>query len=520
MKKLLALLLAMFMLLTMVGCPADTNEPADTDPDTEDVSEDETDPPVKDPDDDGPNIDPPDWYGMLDYYNAEGNPETFTMMIRDDGDFYVEEFMVDLEAAGENKTVLQEATYERNSNVEEIMGVAFDFLPVKSADYKTKFFDDFQNGKNSFDMAGMQANLIGGMLNQGLLADWNDVEYVDFEKEWWLSSANQAEDLTINGHLWSITGDATNISIGKILVMYFNKNLIENYTGMKADQFYNQVVNAKTSAGTVGKWTIDYMLNLTKDIWDDKNGNQEPDSGDFFGINFYLATICDNYFAAFDIPLVSQNEDGSYVIDLSGERVQIAWNKLADMCYGSNNYCYLTSNKATSITFFGSQGSLFTHGGLEWITNFLANDLNFEFSVIPYPKYNEAQESYKTTLSDVFSMLVISAEEDNLARVGAVAEAMGYESYNTTTEAYYETLLKGRGTYDTQSKEMIDTIYHNYVSFDPGLIYGSALSYPNQILRSKVLNSRRGAKQWSSTWDKNKDTYQGKVDDLFNLDVE
>ncbi len=414
--------------------------------------------------------------------NVSFDGETFTMLLRSNRGYAVEEFCVEYDTSSD---IVDSAIFARQQKVETMLGITFEYITETEADLAASISNTAATGDYEYDIACPGAFQVGALCTEGVLGDWKEVPYIGLDKVWWGSRTDLVENLTINDKMYVISGDASNMSLGKVLCMYFNKNLLEIYGGIKDEEMYDIVLNQK--------WTIDKLLEISKGISQDTTGDGEIAADDLWGCNFYLATIADNYFAAFDIPIVTKNDD-EYKISLNTPRMITALEKLQDLCHGSGNACYLTSDKGSSQKFFMANHAAFTHGGLEWANEM--SDMVDDFGVIPYPMLDEEQEKYKATLSDVYTAFVYIDGSRDTEKLGAVMELIASISYDTTTVAYYETVLKGQSARDSASWTTIDLI-HDSITYDMGYLFSSALGNPNQVFR-RLLNT--SSNMWASYW--------------------
>ena len=97
-------------------------------------------------------------------------------------------------------------------------------------------------------------------------------------------------------------------------------------------------------------------------------------------------------------------------------------------------------------------------------------DIDFGYGVLPYPKWDETQENYNTTVLTTYSVMSVPADCTDKDRAAAVCEALAYESWKSVTPAYFETALKVKYVADNDSAQMFDII-RDGVSFDFGYIY-------------------------------------------------
>jgi hypothetical protein len=113
-----------------------------------------------------------------------------------------------------------------------------------------------------------------------------------------------------------------------------------------------------------------------------------------------------------------------------------------------------------------------------------------EFGVVPMPKYDVAQEKYRTLLHDQFTVFSIlnTVKGDRLDEVGAVLEAMSSISYKTVRPAYYETTLTSKISRDPQSAIMFNIIVDN-IYMDDGILYTIPLSTFHDNFR-RIIGSK------------------------------
>ena len=87
-----------------------------------------------------------------------------------------------------------------------------------------------------------------------------------------------------------------------------------------------------------------------------------------------------------------------------------------------------------------------------------------DFGILPYPKFNEAQERYYTRIGgcELFFTSKAASPED-LIRTSAILEAMASEAFRNCLPAYYDLMLKTKLARDVESEEIIDLIFENRV---------------------------------------------------------
>lgn len=101
-------------------------------------------------------------------------------------------------------------------------------------------------------------------------------------------------------------------------------------------------------------------------------------------------------------------------------------------------------------------------------------DTESDFGALPYPKYNESDESYRNrNFGSSYFAIPITAKNAEMS--ATVLEAQNFYSYRDVRPAYYDTILKGKVSRDEDTREMFDLILDTcYV--DTFFVYGSNLN--------------------------------------------
>jgi hypothetical protein len=81
-----------------------------------------------------------------------------------------------------------------------------------------------------------------------------------------------------------------------------------------------------------------------------------------------------------------------------------------------------------------------------------------DFGVLPFPKYNDAQDKYYSRVIDGWINCVPNTAQD-LERTSIIMEALAVESRNYTLPAYVETTLRTKHSRDEESQDVLDLIH-------------------------------------------------------------
>ena len=130
--------------------------------------------------------------------------------------------------------------------------------------------------------------------------------------------------------------------------------------------------------------------------------------------------------------------------------------------------------------------------------------------MVPYPKYDEAQDGYPVKTSGGTSIFAAPITSSGSEKVGAVLEAMSYEGYKTVTPAYYEIALKIKYSSDDETSRMLDLIKDS-ANADIGEMFAAQIDAPGDKFKNTVGNPANSGK-WASTVASFKDSMVAKLD--------
>ena len=116
-------------------------------------------------------------------------------------------------------------------------------------------------------------------------------------------------------------------------------------------------------------------------------------------------------------------------------------------------------------------------------------DKDTDFGIIPYPKFDDKQASYRTASQDGYSLFCYPITINDLEMCSIIIEAIAAESYKQVVPAYYEVALKTKYSRDDESAEMLDLI-RGCLAFNFGSINSSNIGGPVQLIRQVVQSSK------------------------------
>lgn len=328
-------------------------------------------------------------------------------------------------------------------------------------------------GDNAFDLAGLFVWQAGPCILSGCFIDWKNVPHIDYSKPWWITEVNEA--FTCGNKQYVAVSDLSVTTLQLTYAYLFNKTIAENYS---VEDLY-QTVND-------GKWTIDYVSEIAKNVYSDLNGDNKSGADDLYAFVGDKATGLDAYLPAFNQPLMTKDSDGYPQLAINTDRTVTALEKIYDLYYNSKgSYVVEYWDK---YTMFSNNQSLFIQARI--ITLFdLLRDMDVDYGILPYPKFDEVQERYLVNSVDNYSVLCIPKTAADTDMIGLITEALSAESYRSVMPAFYEVALQTKYTRDEDSIAMLDIIM-NGRNYDFSILHGSSLNNLPYIFRELIANKK------------------------------
>lgn len=405
----------------------------------------------------------------------------------------------------ETGDVINDAVYKRNTKVEDLLDItfAYDVRAGHGTDYSSWLSvlnSSILAGDDAYQLAGGYGyNLTADALNDSFM-NLSENPYINFDNPWWPSNIMESADL--GGKMTVCFGHMDPKYYNTTYAVYFNKRITENN---KIDDLYETVND--------GKWTFDkfaeYSIQAASDI--DGDGTLSDDN-DIFGALFDTAMTVDGFINSCDVQLTSRNSNGLPELLGFTEKYADVYEKLNDLVNNSGSVRYKGTNGETNDTIFMNGQSLFMLNSLG--SAHTLRSMDDDFGIIPYPKYDEEQDSYYTynAIGNSTAFVVPATSDETLA--GCVLEALAYYGYKDVLPEYYERALKGKGTRDDESAEMLDIIFDNIV-FDFTQIYSRNFGdqqSPSMALRVAIYRGTGIASLWAT----NENIYNSTMEDLIS----
>ena len=364
----------------------------------------------------------------------------------------------------ESGDFIGEAINARNAKVEERLGVKLKFVPTpgastsEAAAYIKKALADAQTSPSEYDIFATYSRTPPAMSIQGLCTNLLETEYFNVDMPWWPDAL--MKECTINNKLYFCSGDISTNLLWMMIATFFNEKLVADYQFAKTPY---QLVNDN-------EWTFDKMAELTKDIYED-NGDSRKNSEDKFGYVIYEVNI-DAFQTAADIISIDKDESGSLVVSPSyyGEKQIDMVSKVSN--FMSSQGVYHANSTSVRQIFFEQRAIMITDrvfivAGKD---NGDKSRIEFDYGIVPQPKYSADQDRFVTNVGHPFTMYAIASYSDNIEICSALLEAMGSENYRSITPKVFESAMKIRYASGAEAGKMYDIIREG-ISFDLGRLF-------------------------------------------------
>ncbi len=350
---------------------------------------------------------------------------------------------------------------------------------------------DFASEDNSFELFHIGTLDCAQLAISGYLVDLNSMPYIDLERSWWDQNAN--EGLMIHNKMFYTTGDisvADNIATHIVL---FNKSVAKE---SGAPDFYQLVKD--------GKWTYDKFLENIKLVTSDVNGDDKMNELDKYGLLCWNDVLQASLIGS-GIRLATIDEDGEMNLTLYSDKTVSLMTELTEVFNdGRYVYNYTTRNMVGTQSWttydkerdamFSEDRCLFYGMTLNAVPRYRDSE-TLDFGILPYPKYDEAQEKHGSYVGASYSVMVCiegTIPEEKKEFIGTVTESLAYDSKSIVTPEYYEQTLKGRYLKDEDSWDMLDIIFAQRL-FDVGMYYKIPTASPlTQHITAVIANREMG----------------------------
>ena len=363
----------------------------------------------------------------------------------------------DLFAEAENGDLINDVVYRRNIAVEEKYNckIQMDALPEADETAPNKIVEkSVKAGDKSYDL--LMTHLMHGISTaaNGCLYDIAGFPNIDLGKPYWSEGATKG--LSISHRLYLGLSDLSFSTNENLYCMFFNKGLVQDYG-----------IGNPYALVQENSWTFDKFNEIIRQGYVDKNGNGKADKEDQFG---YISSSAMNFLWSGGSQIMKKDENDMPYIEYNTPRTIDIFEKAYDIT--NNDFTFKTIEwfHADPITMFANGQGIFYSSQLCRVNDLRATE--FDFGIMPYPKYDSAQERYYSYVDGHASMMGIPLNIPNQEWTGMLIEELSYLSYKDILPVYYDVVLNVKMVRDEESVEMLKILFDTK-TFDFGYAWGA-----------------------------------------------
>ena len=374
---------------------------------------------------------------------------------------------------------VNDAVIQRNDMLEQSYGFTVEAEFVD--DLRERVGRDLVAGTETYDVVSSGLQTLALLSADGSFLDLYAIpdSHLDLTANWWDTAS--IEDMTVMDHLFFATGDILLLDDESTRCVFYNKDIARDN---ELDDMAQLVRD--------GKWTLDEMYAMAKKVAaDGDDGVMNVTGNDTWGIvgaifdSFYLVLGC-------GCPQVEKNENGEPELAMLNERNVNAFLKVFDILNDNSCVAYIEqyyswndpdASKVKGQFYDGK--SLFLLSIINDVNSPVLRNASIRYGILPYPKYDEAQDTYATTVDPYdFACVSIPYTCEDTDFVTFALEALAYTSQKYVTPQYYDRTLKNkRFPDDDDSPEMLDILFSNrLVDISVAFNWDDCIQYYNNIM--------------------------------------
>ena len=416
--------------------------------------------------------------------------KVFTLLVEPDPSF---RHFYDVNVEGEIGEIVNDTVYRRNRVIEERLGIVI--KDVQDNNAPRTIVTSTTAGDTNYNGVWLKVDNFFSTSLQGVFTNLHNVPHLNLEKKYW--DPNAVSDMTISGKLYGITGDITTATHMFTHLLMYNKDLAAEHG---FPNLYDIVRE--------GKWTYDLFDELTRNLYIDLNGDGKVDKEDFFSIDITPAAY-EAFFSSAGEQWIGKNDNGEMIFSELTEKKVTVLERIEAMFSNKDNVL-------CGYEWPFQHGRAIFYDGDLGIMCYESREIDFNFGIVPLPKFSEQQDRYYVYAYPFFPFLAIPTTivGEDLAMTGAAFEALAAESYRTLTPAFYDVALESKFTRDEESYEMLDIILRSRIydilywgQWDKFRNWGSGL----------VSSLQKGNGSYVSLYEKHIDTSNAKIDEIVDV---
>lgn len=307
-------------------------------------------------------------------------------------------------------------------------------------------------GEDEYNIMYIPARDLYKFTEDGYLYDLTTFDDIKLDKPWWSKSYN--DSCTVNGSLYAAVGASQLMYIDSLWCLFFNESMMTN---LGLDMPYDFVRS--------GSWTIDRLDEYMKagaQLNGDDSFDWNPDGKSIYG----LSGGAGGKFLSGCGEFVIATNSGKLELSVGDSHFYDVTDKLTKVLKKNNGNHFTDPHSGIAdgepgnyVTTFETQRALFLTA--EVCKTSRMRDKSFEFGIVPFPKYDEAQESYYSEPFYATPGFAIPVTVQDAERSAIVGDALAYLGNEMVLPVFIDVTLKGKGLRNDNSVEMLEIIINS-----------------------------------------------------------
>lgn len=399
---------------------------------------------------------------------------SFRIMSRDDSMHTYPVHTRDLRVEELTGEALNDAVFARNTKIEDAYNVKIVLYTENETVSETTPNNlveaSVMADSDEYDMLATHMIYGANSAVKHVFLNYRDLDMVDLSKPYWNQAAQTAFSVGDNAYL--ALSDFCFSSNDNTHCMVFNKKLADDFG---IEDLYETIRE--------GKWTYDRFAELAEAVSVDANGDGKMTEDDVFGYFIGGGSGMINWMFAAGLHVTAKDEENVPYLDFFSEKAVSVYEWEYDLAHRDCTY-YVSSWVSPDVPrIFSADHALFMTTQIGVIEDL--RTMEADFGVLPYPKWDEAQNTYAHYVDGHATIMAVPKTVRDLEREGILLEALSYESYLSCLPIYYDVLMTKKNVRDEQSGEMLELIYQTR-AFDFAYVYdnfGLSFTFQYQVER-------------------------------------
>lgn len=349
---------------------------------------------------------------------------------------------------------LNDAVFRRTTNVESRLNITVEEIRDSDENIYDRTVQSCLANEAAYDAVCMSAGRMSILAVNGYLADSDRLSGLDLSKPWW--NSNITDEANVDDVNYYFFGDMQLSLFDAHSIVGVNMDMASSISSME-DPY--ELVKS-------GRWTIDKMLEMASMAASDIDGNGEVTADDRFGISLDAASLLPAVYGC-GARLSRTDEYGlPELVYPQNETFYDVFTKISDSLFSGSAAVYdpekVNGDTVSTATQFSRGGSLFL---ITDVGNLYSlRSMEYEFGVLPMPKYSEMQEDYISLIpAESVTAVGVPITAKGFSFSGAVLENIAAESHRAggVTQCYIDSVLSFRYVNDEESRENLTNILNS-----------------------------------------------------------